>query len=252
MEIYGVCNASPDSLNTDSIVTDVPSVLHRATQLLADGANKIDLGGQGSTHLATEVDPEIEWSRLSELIPALRALKVDVSVDTWRPSVMRRALEAGANVMNAADALQAPGMMEVAADYSCPIVLPFMNGPDPLRLEHVNGDAVEVMVAWFDMMLRRSDRFGLRSRIIIDPGTGFAPLGWQWESRYHFQKHVYSNLDQLRVFGLPIYIALPWRETEQHEELLRIVLRSNVDYGRAHYPAHIREVEREIELERAQ
>jgi dihydropteroate synthase len=249
MKIYGVCNASPDSLNPDSIVSDVDSALRRAKQLLVDGADMIDLGGQGSTHIATEVDEDIEWARLADLIPAIRTLNVDLSVDTWRPSVMRRSLEAGATVMNAADGLQAPGMLEVAADYTCPIVLPFMNGPDPLRLEHVHGDAVEVMVEWFDKMLRVCDRYGVRKRIILDPGTGFAPLGWEWSSRYHFQKHVYSNLDRLRAFDLPVYIALPWRETEQHEELLRIVLRSNVDYGRAHYPAHIREVEGEVERE---
>lgn len=246
MKIYGVCNASPDSLNTDSIVLDAPSAVMRAKALLADGADMIDLGGQGSTHIATEVDEETEWSRLADLIPAIRELSCDLSVDTWRPSVMRRALEAGATVMNAADGLQAPGMLEVAADYACPIVLPFLNGPDPLRLEHVHGDAVDVMVEWFDQMLRTCARYGVRDRVILDPGTGFAPLGWEWSSRYHFQKHVYSNLDRLRSFGLPIYIALPWRETDQHEELLRIVLRSNVDYGRAHYPAHIRDVEREV------
>jgi dihydropteroate synthase len=230
VKIYGVCNASPDSLNTDSIVSNPASAVARARLLLGDGADMIDLGGQGSTHVATEVDEETEWARLESIIPAIRQLGVELSVDTWRPSVMRRALESGATVMNAADGLQADGMLEVAADYSCPIVLPFMNGPDPLRLEHVHGDAIEVMVEWFDRMLRVCDRYGVRQRVILDPGTGFAPLGWEWSSRYHFQKHVYSNLDRLRSFGLPIYIALPWRETEQHEELLRIVLRSNVKY----------------------
>ena len=75
MKIYGVCNASPDSLNADSIVSDVDSALTRAKQLLADGADMIDLGGQGSTHIATEVDEEVEWARLADLIPAIRTLE---------------------------------------------------------------------------------------------------------------------------------------------------------------------------------
>jgi dihydropteroate synthase len=250
VDLFGVCNASPDSLNTDSIVTDVGSAMARARKLLAEGANAIDLGGQGSTHIATQASLEEEWARLRDLIPAIAALGVPLSVDTWSPEIMRRSLDAGANVMNAADAMQKPGMWELAAERQVPVVLPFMLGSDPLHLEHVHGDVVEVMIEWFDAKLREADRWGVRANMILDPGTGFAPLGWEWASRYHYQKHIYSNLDRLRAFDLPIYIALPWRVTDQHEELLRIVLRHDVDYGRAHYPAHVREVEAEVRSHR--
>ena len=246
MDIFGVCNASPDSLNTDSIVTDTGSALARATTLLADGANAIDLGGQGSTHIATQATLEEEWSRVAALIPALAALGVPLSMDTWSPEIMCRALDAGATVMNAADALRHDAMWDLAAEREVPVVLPFMLGADPLHLEHVHGDAVDVMVEWFDAKLARAAAFGIRHRIILDPGTGFAPLGWEWESRYHYQKHIYSNLDRLRAFDLPIYVALPWKITDQHEELLHIVLGQNVDYGRAHYPAHVRAAERAL------
>ena len=226
------------------------SAVKRATQLLADGAEAIDLGGQGSTFMATQVDVETEWARLADLIPAIRAMRarnpVDLSVDTWNTEIMRRSLDAGANIMNAADALQQPGMWELAAERQVPVVLPFMLGVDPLHLEHVHGDAVEVMCEWFEAKLAEATRWGIRENIILDPGTGFAPLGWEWESRYHYQKHIYSNLDRLRAFNLPIYIAMPWRRTEQHDELLEIVLRSNVEYGRVHYPAHVRLVEASI------
>jgi dihydropteroate synthase len=146
-------------------------------------------------------------------------------------------------VMNAADSMQKPGMWELAAERQVPVVLPFMLGPDPLHLEHVHGDAVEVMLEWFDAKLAVAAKYGVRANMILDPGTGFAPLGWEWESRYHYQKHIYSNLDRLRAYDLPIYIALPWKVTVQHEELLEIVMGQNVDFGRAHYPAHVREVE---------
>ncbi len=241
-----MCNASPDSLNSDSIVTDVPTAVTRAKALIAEGANAIDLGGQGSTHLATQVPTEEEWRRVADLIPALVALGVPVSLDTWNTEVMRRGLDAGITVMNAADALQQVDMWTLAAEREVDVVLPFMLGPDPLHLEHVHGNAVEVMVDWFDAKLKVAERYGVRQRMILDPGTGFAPLGWEWESRYHYQKAIYSNLDRLRAFDLPIYIALPWRVTDQHEELLRIVLRQNAEFGRSHYPAHIREVEREV------
>jgi dihydropteroate synthase len=250
MKIFGVCNASPDSFNEDSIVIGAESAVARATQLLADGADAIDLGGQGSTFMATQVDVETEWARLADLIPAIRAMRpgnpVDLSVDTWNTEIMRRALDAGANVMNAADALQQREMWELAAERQVPVVLPFMLGVDPLHLQHVHGDAVEVICEWFEAKLAEATKWGIRDNIILDPGTGFAPLGWEWESRYHYQKHIYSNLDRLRAYDLPIYIAMPWRRTDQHDELLEIVLRSNVDYGRVHYPAHVRSVEAAI------
>jgi dihydropteroate synthase len=243
MDLFGVCNASPDSLNADSIVTDVTSALARVNQLVADGVQGIDLGGQGSTFQATQVDTETEWSRLAPLIPAVAETGLLLSVDTWNPEVMRRSLGAGANVMNAADAMQAPGMWELAAESGVPVVLPFMLGVDPLHLEHVHGDALKVMVEWFAAKIETATRYGVRKNIILDPGTGFAPLGWEWADRYQYQKYVYSNLDDLRAFDLPLYIALPWKETAQHDELLEIVLRYGVEYGRCHYPAKIRHVE---------
>jgi dihydropteroate synthase len=242
MKLFGVVNASPDSLNADSIATDGPSALARGSMLLEQGCFAIDVGGQGSTHVASEIDADDEWQRLAPVVDALGSLHVPISVDTWRPSVADRALRAGVTILNAADGLQAPGMLEVAAEHKCPVVLPFINGPHPLALRHVEGDPVEVMVEWFALMLERCRRHGVTD-VMIDPGTGFAPLGWEWPSRYQYQRYVYERLDRLRVFGLPLYIALPWRDTPDHEHLLEIVIDAKVEYGRAHYPAHILAVE---------
>jgi len=241
--LYGVVNASPDSLNHDSIATTPAAAVARATALLADGANGIDLGGQGSTDNATVVPWQAEWDRLSAIIPALAELGVPLSVDTWRPEVARLALEHGATVINAADGMQNDAMWQVAADYDVPIVVPFLSGPNPREMDHVRTDPVQTIVDFFEARLADADRYGLRRRCVIDPGTGFAPSNWPWEERYLYQKIVYSNLDALRVFGLPIYIALPWKETEQHDELLDIVIAGQPEFGRAHYPAKIRRFE---------
>lgn len=246
MFIYGVVNASPDSLNSDSIATTPQVAVARAQQLLADGADGIDLGGQGSTDNATVVPWEAEWERLRDIVPALAELGVPMSIDSWRPEVTRRALDAGATVINAADGMQTDAMWEVAAEFDVPIVLPFLSGPNPREMDHVRTDPVDALVEFFTGQLAVADRYGLRHRCIVDPGTGFAPSNWPWEERYLYQKRVYSNLDALRVFGLPLYIALPWKETEQHDELLDIVVRQQPEYGRAHYPAKVRRFERRI------
>jgi len=246
--IYGVVNASPDSLNADSIATDAESAVARARELLAQGADAIDLGGQGSTDNATVVPWQDEWDRLRTLVPAIAELGVDLSVDTWRPEVARRALEAGATVINAADGMQTDAMWQVAADFDCPIVVPFLSGPNPREMQHVRRDPVEAIVEFFEHRLSDADRFGMRHRCIIDPGTGFAPSNWPWEERYLYQKRVYSNLHELRRWDLPIYIALPWKDTPQHWELMEIVLRQQPEYGRAHYPDRVRAVERRLGL----
>ncbi len=246
MFLYGVVNASPDSLNIDSIATTPEAALARAQQLLADGADGIDLGGQGSTDNATVVPWEAEWRRLADIVPALATLGVPISIDSWRPEVTRRALEHGATVINAADGMQSDAMWEVAAEFDVPIVLPFLSGPNPREMSHVEVDPIDALVEFFTARLADADRFGLRHRCVIDPGTGFAPSNWPWEERYLYQKRVYSNLDALRVFELPLYIALPWKETAQHDELLEIVVTQQPEFGRVHYPAKVRAFERRI------
>src|SRR5919107_6076111 len=242
VDLFGVVNASPDSLHAGSVVRTPEEAVARGRALLAEGARALDLGGQGTTYVSEEVAEEEEWARVAPLVPALAALGVPLSIDTYRPSVARRALEAGATWLNAADGLHSDELARVAADAGCPVVLPFLNGPTPHTLAPVAADdPMGVLVEWFDAALRRLDAFGggLRQRCVLDPGTGFAPHDLPWEERYVFQKRVYSELDRLRTFGLPLYIALPWRDTPQHAELLDIVLAADPEYGRAHEPARI-------------
>jgi dihydropteroate synthase len=191
VELFGVVNASPDSLHAGSIVRSPDEAVARGRALLADGAVALDLGGQGTTFVAEEVAEEEEWARVAPLVPALAGLGVPLSIDTFRPEVARRALAAGATWLNAADGLQGDELARVAADAGCPVVLPFLNGPSPLALAPVeSADPMGVLVEWFDAALRRLDAFGLRSRCVLDPGTGFAPHDLAWEDRFPYQKRV--------------------------------------------------------------
>jgi len=144
-------------------------------------------------------------------------------------------------VLNAADALQADEMIELAAEREVQVVLPFMMGPDPRHLKHVQGDPVQVMVDWFDLQLERAARWGIRERLMLDPGTGFAPPHWEWEDRFRYQKAIYSGLDRLRVFELPLYVPIAWKQTPDRLELVDLVLAQEVEYVRAHIPRQIRQ-----------
>jgi dihydropteroate synthase len=247
MRLFGVLNASPDSLNEDSIVRSADGARARAERLLADGVWGFDLGGQGSTFAATQATLDEEWARLAPVLPVLADLGRPVSIDTWQPEIARRALDAGATWLNAADGMQLDEMWELAADADCPVVLPFLSGPDPLHMEIVaDRDPVAVILEFFEAALAKADRFGIRGNVVLDPGTGFAPHDWPWEERFVYQKQVYGQLDRLRAFDLPLYIALPWKETDQHAELLDIVLAHDPEYGRAHYPDRILAAEQRL------
>ncbi len=241
MEIFGVINASPDSLADFSVATTPEAARAYAEKLLADGADHIDLGGQASHGGAAMVTPDEEWAILEGPLRAIAELGVTISVDTWQVETARRAFDAGASVLNAADALQDPAMLEFAAERECDIVLPFMLGPDPRHLKHVEGDPVEVMVSWFGERLREMDVYGIRQRCYLDPGTGFGPAHWDWAMRYHYQRKIYAGLDRLRVYDLPIYVPVPWKQTPDRMELLDIALAHNLEFTRAHYPAQVRE-----------
>ena len=236
-------NASPDSLARFSVVYTVDEARSRAEMLVEAGCCGIDLGGAGSTPAAARIGIDEEWRRLDGKIQAVAALGIDLSVDTWQPEIMRRALDCGATIINAADGLQNPAMVELAAERGVPVVLPFLPGVDPKAVEPVTGDPVEAIVAWFGDSIPALEGAGMdRSQLILDPGTGFGHDDWAWEDRYRYQKTVYTNLDALRTFGLPVYLPLPWKQTPQHDELLEICVRAGFDYGRCHDPDRVTEV----------
>jgi len=241
VEIFGVINASPDSLADFSVATTADSAEAYARQLLAEGADHIDLGGQASHGSAAFVTPDQEWAILEEPLRAIAALGVTVSVDTWQVETAERAFDAGASVLNAADALQDEAMLEFAAERECAVVLPFMLGPDPRHLKHVEGDPVEVMVSWFDERLKQMEGLGIRERCYLDPGTGFAPARWDWAERAEYQRKIYGGLDRLRRFGLPLYVPVPWKQSQDRLELLDLALEHDIEFARAHHPAQVRD-----------
>lgn len=243
MYLFGVVNCSPDSLHRPSIATTPAEAAARIEQVVRNGAEGLDVGGQGSTQFASVVDQEQEWSRLCDVLPLAVAAADLVSVDTWRPEVMRRAMALGVNVLNAADGMAEQASWEVASEFRPLVVLAFLHGPNPRELIHVEGDPIEVMGDYFEERLAVADRYGLRDRCLLDPGTGFGPDDWAWKDRYAYQKYVYSRLGRLRRFGLPLYIPLPWKDTADHAELLEIIVAQQPEFGRSHDPDRVRAVE---------
>jgi len=241
MEIFGVVNASPDSLAGFSVVSDETQAKQYGAHLVAEGADHLDVGAQASHGNAAFVNADEEWQIVEGPLQGLLSLGVDVAIDTWQVETARRALDAGARVLNAADALQSDEMIALAAEREIQVVLPFMLGPDPRHLKHVEGDLVQVMVDWFDLQLERAARWGIRERLMLDPGTGFAPAHWDWDDRFEYQKRIYGGLDRLRHYELPLYVPIAWKQTPDRLELVDLVLAQEVEYVRAHIPLQVRQ-----------
>ncbi len=234
-------NASPDSKAEFSVVRSFDEAATRGAELLAEGADFFDLGGEGSTPGSDEISAGVEWQRIEGPLLGLLALGADVAIDTRKPAVARRALDAGAAVLNAGDALQQSEMVELAADREVAVVLPFMLGRDFRSVRDVSGDPVAVMAEWFEHHIERLRRAGIGQRLLLDCGVGFGPHDMDWPERAVYQRAIYSGLGELRRFDLPLYVPVPWLQSRDRLELLDLALSQNPEYVRAHRPAQVRE-----------
>ena len=235
--IVGVVNLSPESPNRDALAEGSARAVERARLLAAQGARIVDVGAQSSHFAAPLVSAEEECERL---LPAVRALKEAgflVSVDTWDARVIRAAARAGADLINDADGFQDPEVIAAVAESGLPVVVPFINGPNPRDLHPFDVEQpVEVMLAWFDAALERARRAGV-TRVILDPGTGFAQPHLSAEEKEAFQRRVYPHLRRLQALGWPLLVALPRKpRRETTLALARMIVAGGADFLRAHDP----------------
>lgn len=201
--IVGILNVTPDSFSDGGICDDCGSALNRAKQMAADGADIIDLGGESTRPGYTPVDAENELSRIIPVLEELvKELPVPISVDTTKVAVARRALEAGANIINDQSPLRAdPAMFELAAEYGAPLVL--MHNQQGTEYRDLTGDLIE----YFRDIIKVAMVAGVtRDKMIIDPGIGFGKSARQ-------NLEVLRRLGELRCLGLPVLIGTSRKST---------------------------------------
>jgi dihydropteroate synthase len=198
-----VVNITPDSFSDGGRFFEADRALAHARQLIDEGADIIDLGGESTRPGAAPVPPEEELRRVLPLVRALRDCGVPLSVDTSRPDVIRAALDAGAAIVNDVRALTEPGALDAAANSDCGIVLMHMRGAprtmqtDP-RYADVVGDVIEFLRQRRDTAVASGVA---RERIVLDPGFGF---GKSVAHNYTLLK----RLDALCALGQPVLAGL--------------------------------------------
>ena len=196
--VMGILNVTPDSFSDGGRYDDHGAAHAHALKMVEDGADIIDIGGESTRPGSEEVSLEDEAARVIPVIAALsKAISVPISVDTYKAEVARRALEAGAAIVNDVWGLQRdPDMAGVVADADATLVA--MHNRAELD-ETV--DIFSELMAFFDHTLAIATIAGIdRSRIILDPGIGFGKTAAQ-------NVQVLSHLDDLKRFGLPILVG---------------------------------------------
>lgn len=235
--IVGVLNVSPESPNQDSVAAGPEQGAERARWLCEQGADIIDVGARSSNFAVPDAGWREELRRLVPVVETLVSRGFIVSVDTWEARVMRAATAAGAHMINDAEGLQSEAAISAVAEAGLPVVVPFVNGPDPRRLAPFDlSDPFAAMLPWFEAALERADRAGIAD-VILDPGTGFARRGLGHEAHDHLQRRVHAELHRLRVLGRPLFVAVPRRARPWDTlELARQLVSARAEFLRAHDP----------------
>lgn len=174
--VMGIVNVTPDSFSDGGRHSSASAALAHAEQLLREGADILDIGGESTRPSAPAVSLDEELARVLPVVQGAWAWGVPISVDTYKPEVMRAVLDAGADIVNDVWALRQAGALDaVAAHPRCGVCLMHMHRePQTMQTEPMVGDVVPVVAAFLRTRAHALQAAGVASeRIVLDPGIGF-------------------------------------------------------------------------------
>ena len=174
--IMGILNLTPDSFSDGGLFINKAAALDHVLQMIDDGAQIIDIGGESTRPGASDVSVDEECQRVIPVIQAIRKVSdIPISIDTSKTEVMQQAVAAGASMINDVNALQAEGAVELAAKLDVPVCIMHMQGK-PRTMQHTPEykDVVQEVKEFLKQRIDEGLKAGIKlSNIIIDPGFGF-------------------------------------------------------------------------------
>ncbi|WP_019639995.1 dihydropteroate synthase [Paenibacillus fonticola] len=196
--IMGILNVTPDSFSDGGRYNRTDRAIAHALEMVQNGADIIDIGGESTRPGHEPVSLEDELERVIPIVEAIHreAPYIPISVDTYKSEVARQSLAAGAHIINDIWGCQAdPLMAGVAAEYGCPVIL-MHNRRDPNYV-----DLMQDVVSDLLNSVEIARRAGVKDeQIILDPGIGFA-------KDYNENLRVMKSLDQLAELGFPLLLG---------------------------------------------
>lgn len=202
--IMGILNLTPDSFSDGGLFINKDNALNHVTQMINDGAQIIDIGGESTRPGASDVSVDEECQRVIPLINAIRETSdIPVSIDTSKTEVMQQAVTAGASMINDVNALRAEGAVELAAKLNVPVCIMHMQGL-PRTMQHTPSykNVVQEVKAFLKDRVDVCMKAGIKQKdIIIDPGFGF---GKTLEHNLALFKH----LTDFEDLGFPLLVGV--------------------------------------------
>ena len=202
--IMGILNITPDSFSDGGDFFEKNIAIDRALEMVEQGADIIDIGGESTRPFSDSVSLKEEISRVIPVIEGIcKESDVCISIDTTKSKVASEALEAGASVINDISAMEIDSLMvDVALKFNCPIVLMHMKGipknmQDNPQYQSLISDIKEYLLARIDFVVSKGID---RNKIIIDPGIGF---GKTVENNFE----IINNLDQFVKMNFPVLLG---------------------------------------------
>jgi dihydropteroate synthase len=199
----GIVNVTADSFSDGGIFLDPVRAVAAAHAMVAEGADIIDIGAESTRPRSLPVPEDLEWQRLEPVLAALAGLQCPVSVDTRHPSVMARAIAAGASIVNDVEGFRTAAAVEAVAATEVGLVAMHMKGePQTMQqaphYEDVLTEVRDFLRAQRDLL----ERHGVaRDRICLDPGFGFG------KSLAH-NVTLLARLGDLRSLACPILVGM--------------------------------------------
>ena len=207
--LLGVMNITPDSFYDGGKLDNPEAALVQAKNMLADGADWLDIGGESSRPGADPVGLEEELRRVLPVLEALHPLNAALSIDTYRAETARQALAQGARMVNDISALRMdPDMAAVVAEADCNCILMHMRG-DPKTMQQAPeyDDVIDTICAFFEERLNYAIAQGIKEeRIWLDPGFGFGKT-------VAHNCEILRRLAEFKRFGRPILIGTSNKST---------------------------------------
>lgn len=197
--LMGIVNVTPDSFSDGNQYIQTDAAIAHAQQLVAEGADILDIGGESTRPGAEPVSVQEELRRLLPVIEALRELNIPLSVDTFKPEVMRAVLDAGADIINDIAGFRDPASVAAVADSSCGLCVMHMQGEPKTMQKQPHYDDLYAEVRQFLLQRVQALRGAgvAPERIMLDPGLGFGKT----------VAHNYSLLRDLAAIQIESY---PW------------------------------------------
>ena len=201
--VMGILNMTPDSFSDGGRFLSHDAAFSQAEKMIEEGADIIDVGGESTRPFSAPVDVQEEIQRILSIVKEVSSItEKPISVDTMKPEVARKALDAGATMINDISGLRHPDMVNLAAESDVPVVIMHMRGlPSDMQTNIRFNDVVRESIDELKVSVSRAEEGGVKSKnIILDPGLGFGKT-------VRDNLEILKRLREFRCLGHPILVG---------------------------------------------